>query len=520
MRPRADRGALPRWPLDALIALSVGLLLLMFFPGGMSIDSYTQLLEARSGRFEDWHPPFMAWLWRMMETVAAGPLPMLLAQLALFVAALALFARRAMPGDGFAQRLFVLLTLWCVPVSGIIGVIWKDVWTSCLLLLAAACVLPAARPEAPARRAVRAAVAAGAMLGALLFRHNAVFAILPLLLAAGWQWTGATANAGRGPTGAWTRGPVGDRLGVRADSRADGRAGRLPGGLPGGRTRRLAVAGLAGVAATAALLAAASTVNRALTVRQMFPVQSIFLFDLAGIVVRTGRVELLAGQPSEIAGVLRGRETVPVDALRVHYYPSTWTPLVFVDGSPLSVTTDGAQVDALGRRWRHALWTEPAAYLEHRMGVFQQVTGAHGGGLFAPVYFGIPAGSPDVAEVGRSFAPDAGDLGPAQQQLRRVFEYVSTLPVHRPWFWLALNLPLIAAAAFYSRRGAALAALGASGLLSELALFFIAPSADYRYSHWLVLSTWALGAALIGEFAARRAAARTRVRNAAGIPAC
>lgn len=71
---------------------------------------------------------------------------------------------------------------------------------------------------------------------------------------------------------------------------------------------------------------------------------------------------------------------------------------------------------------------------------------------------------------------------------------------------------LIGVAAVVSPRRAALVAVGMSGLLYELAFFFIAPSADFRYSHWLVLSTWALLAALVAEIL--RKPTRKRVSRA------
>lgn len=53
-----ERGCRVDRALAGGIWLSVVLLLLTFYPGGMSIDSYTQLLQARGGYFGDWHPPW------------------------------------------------------------------------------------------------------------------------------------------------------------------------------------------------------------------------------------------------------------------------------------------------------------------------------------------------------------------------------------------------------------------------------------------------------------------------------
>ena len=50
------------------VVASIGLLFVTFYPGGMSIDSYTVLSQARGGYLGDWHPPFMAWVWGALDS--------------------------------------------------------------------------------------------------------------------------------------------------------------------------------------------------------------------------------------------------------------------------------------------------------------------------------------------------------------------------------------------------------------------------------------------------------------------
>ncbi len=450
-----------RW-LDAGIWLSAGLLLVMFYPGGMSIDSYTQLGQARSGQFGDWHPPVMAWLWRGADAIVRGPLLMLVGQLALFLISLTMFSKEMIAGGRRARKLFVLLTLWITPISGIIGVVWKDVWTSCLLLLAIAFNVSISRGGGPAPRLRRFLWGALAILCALLFRYNAVLAAVPLLIYGAWE------------------------LGRKLSS----------------MVWRAVVAVLAGLAATAALVGVGAGINRSLTTRNEFPIQSILIFDIAGVSVLTGRTDFLDTASRKLPEVLRGQRSVPIEALRSSYYPSTWTPLVWLDGSPLAVSTSRAEVDELAAVWSRAVLEEPRAYLTHRLHVFEQVIGAHQALLFAPVYFAIPRGSPDYALASRSFQIET-NIAPTQDVLRDAVAVSATLFTYRPWFWLGLNVLLIGVAVRVSSRRTALVAIGSSGLLYELALLFLAPSADYRYSHWLVLSTWVLLAALVSEVAPR-----------------
>ena len=452
------------------VVASIGLLFVTFYPGGMSIDSYTQLSQARGGHLGDWHPPFMAWMWGGLDSILRGSILMLVAQLGLFLFALQSIAGVVVGGSGTGRSWFVLLSMWVTPVSGIVGVVWKDVWTSCLLLVGAACCLLIGGVEQKTRHLRTFFLGTLAFLGALLFRQNAVFAVIPLLAYGVWALRGSH------------------------------------------RSMRSALEAVAiGALCTIVLSAVSAGVNRTLTVHREYPLQSILIFDVAGVSVASNRSDFLGGASATIPDVVRGRSTVEVATLRAAYFPSTWTPLVFVEGSPLAVSRSASQVDALAAIWWRAVREEPQAYLAHRAGVFCEVIGAHERKLFAPVYFGMPRDSPDYAGVRRLFPAELEAVSPVQEALRSGFEWSAEFVIYRPWLWLLLNLLLIAVAAGLSRRRAGMVALGFSGLLYELALFFIAPSADYRYSHWLVLSTWVLLAALVSELGAGIV---TRIRGA------
>jgi hypothetical protein len=63
--------------------------------------------------------------------------------------------------------------------------------------------------------------------------------------------------------------------------------------------------------------------------------------------------------------------------------------------------------------------------------------------------------------------------------------YLSHTWLFRPWLYLVLTVVLLG---FAIRQPVALALLS-SGLGVELSLFFLAHSADYRYSHWMICTT-------------------------------
>jgi hypothetical protein len=84
-------------------------------------------------------------------------------------------------------------------------------------------------------------------------------------------------------------------------------------------------------------------------------------------------------------------------------------------------------------------------------------------------------------------------------------------PVFVPWMYVLLAL-VIGGLAVATRHREALA-LCLSGLAMEATLFFLAPSHDYRYSHWLVVAT-CLAAVLAGVRRAQLGSRRAAVAEA------
>ena len=127
------------WPFVlALCALMAWVFnVLVFSPGFMSPDSISQLVQAESGYFSDWHPPVLALLWRtlILTTGHVGALlglQTLVEWAALFGLALLVHRETASRGASLAVLGIGLLPF----VLGISGVIWKDVHLAFALLAA------------------------------------------------------------------------------------------------------------------------------------------------------------------------------------------------------------------------------------------------------------------------------------------------------------------------------------------------------------------------------------------------
>jgi hypothetical protein len=176
-----------RWP--GVLTVAVALLVWrLFFPGLMSQDSISQYGQAVAGLYNDWHPPLMAIVLRIVLGLGGALGLLMLGQClagALGIRALAQGCLELLYGDRIPPRraawlppLVLLLLLAPVsPLAFYLMTFWKDAWAAVFLLWigALAIDLYGRRPE---RRRVALLVLLSVLLG--LVRHNAVV-ILPVL---------------------------------------------------------------------------------------------------------------------------------------------------------------------------------------------------------------------------------------------------------------------------------------------------------------------------------------------------
>lgn len=164
-------------------------------------------------------------------------------------------------------------------------------------------------------------------------------------------------------------------------------------------------------------------------------------------------------------------------------------------------TTDAERV-ALSAAWKKLVLDHPFAYFRHRLAVF-----------------GVQLNHEPKVWAGFTNETWAEDLlhyrldhASVQLSLVRVMEHaVKTIAFRvRVYFLLALLLLPLA------RRNRAALAFLLSGLLYELGLFIVAPAIDYRYSHWLVVST-IIGTILLVASRVQRRVERTAQRTAAAL---
>lgn len=159
-----------------------------------------------------------------------------------------------------------------------------------------------------------------------------------------------------------------------------------------------------------------------------------------------------------------------------------------------TATTPEPRRIAVERAWKRIVPARPRAYLAYRLSVF-----------FRILSFGAPPWgmvTPTTPLVTRS----EHDLHLRDSAIHSAWIRASTwvaesTPLFRPWLFLFVAIGLLA---FTRRRE--IVALLLSGIALELSLLVLAVSPDYRYSHWLVLSTCVSAALIIIH---RRSSANT-----------
>ena len=437
----------------AILALGALAMMLYAYPGFMSFDSIWQLTEARSGELGDAHPPMMSALWGAVDRVIAGPFGMLVIQIACFLVGAYLVLRKLMSPRAAAVCASVLLLL--PPVSSVMAVIWKDGQMAGYLLLGLALVMSP-------RRWVRIA-ALGCFVLATAMRHNALAMTFPIILLL-FTWSPRHRW--------WARYPI-------------------------------------AIAAWVAVTFSAQTLNGALVSSQMRSHlwhDALALYDIVGTLRYADPIsddelrEVFAGVsliPKENIQEATRRTYRPEDVVERarlafgagRYVPQLWTTTYhFID-----VPTTMEQRAAVARAWKQIVPAHPAAYLRYRWEVFSELIQMADEPIPKATYvWFVDVINPPAAmeKTGHSAVPAR-----IQDVLRDAMWWLGDTWVFRPFIYIALSLVFVA----LCFRDRALLALIGSGLCSEAVLFLLAPTIDYRYSFWLVVTTLLAGMILIAR---------------------
>jgi hypothetical protein len=426
-----------------VLLVAWSLLIIYSFPGQMTQDSYDHLREARARIYSDAHPPAINLLWAFLDYFIPGPFGMLVLQTGLLLAGLYAILRRL-----FAARAAAWVTAAVYlypPVAVVMSVIWKDCVMAGLLAVGLAGLL--------SDRRSRRVLGLLAMCGATAMRYNAFGATLPLIVLL-FEWR---------PAMPWFK--------------------------------RYALASAVWLVTTLA----AFGMNIRLTDKPMYYwISSLAVYDIVGTYANLDETLPDAQLQAELAGTdLLIQKDIHATIRELYspraFYPilnhptkTMWNlPINFYDPAPQ------AQRDAIARAFWHTIETHPWAYAKHRLRVTAAVIdleSKHNGGAI------IKRAPRDIGFMNAQGL--ATGVSNAQMKTSRRLQWVSRhTPLFLPWVYAAISL-LLLPMALRSRDRDALALL-LSGLVMESSLLFLAHSVDYRYSHWMVVSTM-LGGILLG----------------------
>jgi hypothetical protein len=447
------------------------LVVLYAYPGYMSYDSVQQLLQARDGSYTGGHPPVMGVMWGALDALLSGPAPMLIVQVTAFLAGAYLLLRRRIASPRAAALAAVAIT--CLPsVAAVLGVIWKDSQMMALLVLGTALLLEQ-------RRGYKLA-GLGVLWLASAMRYNALAPTLSLIVLL-LRW--------RPELRGW---------------------------------KRYAIS----FAAWLAITVTANVANRMLA-RDAEQVQlwhdAVALLDITGTLRYAPPIDdaslraWLPGTPlRDVANVQDvARRTHPQGHLTDFkvstfgtgtYVPALWVTTFHLFDPPSSDEQRGA----ISRAWRQIVLGHPAAYLTYRVHVTREriALGVRDIPLAAYVRFLDPSNPEASLRTEHAAAPSK-----LQRHLQRAMRWLGTSWLFRPYIYLVIALVVLA----FGWRDRLIIALVLSGLAGELALFFIAPTIDYRYSVWLV-ATSLLGLAMVVGLRARRAVTSEAAADATASP--
>jgi hypothetical protein len=268
------------------------------------------------------------------------------------------------------------------------------------------------------------------------------------------------------------------------------------------------------VVAWAVVTLSAFQLNSALTVQPMhFWHSSLATYDIIGTLAK-----LDAELPdAEIERALAGTGLLVHDHLqaraRVLFDPGDFSTAIVAGPRRFwDLPTYGNAVvpeatrEAIERAWREIILRHPGAYLRYRVAVMAAV-------------LSILRTRPPGAVPWRHFNVNAFAWAQAIPTRVSAYQRWATFvmlslwrytPIFWPWIYLLLALAMCGLAVTTRQREPL--ALCVSGLALEATLFFLAPTRDYRYSHWMVVAS-CLAAVLArvhrAQLGSRRATAGT-----------
>jgi hypothetical protein len=462
-----------------IVAMAIELVVLLNWPGHLSVDSIIQLYEGASGRYQSFNPPFASWLLARFYTEATGPgLIAALLTVGLYASLLPWLLKLARAQSGWWIAGLVVLGAWTLTPLGLVypAIVWKDVLLAVLALglYSALASAEQLRQDMSGRRLRLGLLGLAALLAAatLMSRQHGIVFVLGAVIALAVRPEGRKAAA---------------EISVRAEPyRSQSTHGRQVGNAAVAGPKPPWVFAAVWAVLVLACVFAANILVHALAVEgpprgNRIGWMLLMVYDIGGIASRQSAVDLAYFQALGVdtAGLVRD--------MRASFDPAR------IDGfNPEKLWQVRPSAETVAAQWWQLVEAYPGDYVAHRSEVFAWMLGLRDPAACLPIHLGIAADpAPLLAELKLSPIPP--------EKFAALYRHASQLfatPVFRPIAWLGI---VIAAALILAWRGARRnrlpLALAASTVSYCLSYAVIGLACDLRYMYvaapvalWLLLA--------------------------------
>jgi hypothetical protein len=182
------------------------------------------------------------------------------------------------------------------------------------------------------------------------------------------------------------------------------------------------------------------------------------------------------------------------------YNPAQHYHLMRNPGHIFNIPQNQAERDAVAAAWKRIVLGNPKAYLAYRVDNFRLLLSIDRPPSFSNVYvwFNVIAAPEVIGELGHDAAPSR-----IQAKLINGSMWISLTPLYYTFIYFAICLLLVPLVRERLELAVILSAVG-----YELQWFFLAATADIRYSQWMAICTL-----LTAVLVVRRVVARARTRR-------
>lgn len=428
--------------LPAIIFIYFFSMLKAWWPGQMSKDSLDQYLMAiKVSPLTDWHPPAMSLLWRVLNNFLTTPSPAALFVFHLSLYLFGIYLCLIYISKNHLVRVF-LFTILSLFVSSQQIVIWKDTGMvgSLLVAIGASLILNTVKKKQVKRFLL--ALTFVALLYATSIRWNAFPAIIVISFFAIYSYFKKETNI-----------------------------------------KIISIT----LISFSLLFFISTFINYSISdVKKTYPIQNVLVYDLVGMLQQVSpekEEEYLYLVPRYWQANQNDLDWQNIQTSKKLYNPISVGNLIF--GGNIPLTEDKQEIAILKASWGKAILLNPSTYLRHRLQIFKKFINLEQVSPYYPYNDWIHGNNLGIHS----------DTNKLKLIFRSWYKVIPDL-FYYPWFWLAINLIEVFVAAYLLFRKkinikkiASFFMVWLSGISYMALLFFIVPSADFRYAYYLVVSS-------------------------------